>query len=380
LMVCWSWFLVLGSGCWSSVRKPITTTDNQPTTTIDQRTKNAFQVTVSRHSHLYITAAKGGGFLRLTKHVMSSVIDIDRVSKVFKTRRGNVHALREASLCVERGEIFGLLGLNGAGKSTMVKILLDLVRPTSGRALLFDEPVSARRWNDRVGYLPELFRAPDSLNSRQVLVYLGSLSKLSGRRLEDRVEKVLDLAGLQNEANRSVKGFSKGMMLRLGIAQAILHQPELLILDEPTDGLDPLGKKIVRTLLSDLSRAGTTILINSHLLSEIELVANRIAILHKGTVVTQGKLTDLLPKSQGFEVALSRNPGLTEPWVFRQRGASWLCEVEGRDLQKLLSVLGRNRIDIEAVQPLRTTLEDFFLHYVAETSHASSSDLSTSNP
>jgi ABC-2 type transport system ATP-binding protein len=213
-----------------------------------------------------------------------------------------------------------------------------------------------------------------------VLVYLGSLSKLSGRRLEDRVEKVLDLAGLQNEANRSVKGFSKGMMLRLGIAQAILHQPELLILDEPTDGLDPLGKKIVRTLLSDLSRAGTTILINSHLLSEIELVANRIAILHKGTVVTQGKLTDLLPKSQGFEVALSRNPGLTEPWVFRQRGASWLCEVEGRDLQKLLSVLGRNRIDIEAVQPLRTTLEDFFLHYVAETSHASSSDLSTSNP
>lgn len=302
---------------------------------------------------------------------MSSIIETHNLSKTYSTNFGRhtVSALHDVSLQVQPGEIFALLGLNGAGKSTLIKTLLDLVRPTSGKTFLFGEPVSSSKWKHRVGYLPELFNAPKLMSAKQVLRYLGELSSLNGKNLVGRVDETLHKVGLSDASNQKVNTFSKGMVLRLGIAQALLHQPELLLLDEPTEGLDPLGRKMIRNLLTELSSNGVTILLNSHLLSEIELVAHRIAILHKGHLVAQGKLPDLLPQDQRFEVEVSLNPALNDPWQFHPAGSNWLCEVNGNELQHLVSALEAKAIPVLAVRPIRTSLEDVFFSYISQSSY-----------
>jgi len=302
---------------------------------------------------------------------MSSIIETHNLSKTYRTNFGKrrILALHEVSLKVQQGEIFALLGLNGAGKSTLIKTLLDHVRPTSGQAFLFGEPIrSSNKWKHRVGYLPELFSAPKLMNANQVLRYLGELSGLKGKNLAARVDETLQKVGLGDASNQKVNTFSKGMVLRLGIAQALLHQPELLLLDEPTEGLDPLGRKMIRNLLTELSCNGVTILLNSHLLSEIELVAHRIAILHKGHLVAQGKLSDLLPQDQRFEVEVSLNPSLNDSWQFHPAGSNWLCEVQGYELQHLVSALETKAIPVLAVRPIRTSLEDVFFSYISQSS------------
>jgi ABC-2 type transport system ATP-binding protein len=206
------------------------------------------------------------------------------------------------------------------------------------------------------------------MSAKQVLRYLGELSGLNGTNLAARVDETLQKVGLSDASNRKVNTFSKGMVLRLGIAQALLHQPELLLLDEPTEGLDPLGRKMVRNLLTDLSSNGVTILLNSHLLSEIELVAHRIAILHKGRLAAEGKLHDLLPRDQRFEVEVSGNPSLDHSWQFHRAGSSWLCKVQGDELHRVLLALEAKAVRVLAVRPLRTSLEDVFFSYVSESS------------
>jgi ABC-2 type transport system ATP-binding protein len=301
---------------------------------------------------------------------MSSIIETHNLSKTYSTNFGRhrVSALNEVSFQVQQGEVFALLGLNGAGKSTLIKTVLDLVRPTSGQAFLFGEPVRSAAWKRRVGYLPELFSAPKFMNAQQVLRYLGELSGLKGKNLVGRIDETLQKVGLSDASNQKTNSFSKGMVLRLGIAQALLHQPELLLLDEPTEGLDPLGRKIIRNLLTELSSKGVTILLNSHLLSEVELVAHRIAILHKGRLVAQGKLTDLLPQDQRFEVEVSLNPPLNGPWQFHPVGSNWLTEVQGYELQHLVSALEAKAVSVLAVRPIRTSLEDVFFSYISQSS------------
>lgn len=301
---------------------------------------------------------------------MSTVIEIRQLSKTYKQffKRTGVVALHNVSLAVQEGEIFGLLGLNGAGKSTLIKILLNLVRPTFGEAFLFGKAVTSRNWNNSVGYLPELFSASGTMNARQVLRYLGELSGLRGKSLTLQIENNLQKLGLAEVSLQKLNTFSKGMILRLGIAQALLHSPRLLFLDEPTEGLDPDGRRLIRALLIELSANGVTILLNAHALSEIELVAHRIGILHKGQLVAEGKLSDLMPQDQRLEIRVSSNPGMNDKWYFQPQGPHWIFESQASELPQLFSMLEAKSIPILAVRPIRTTLEDVFFSYLSENS------------
>jgi len=199
-------------------------------------------------------------------------------------RRKRQEALRGVSLRVERGEIFGLLGGNGAGKTTFIKVLLGIIRKTTGQASLLGYPAGSRRGRMRVGYLPENLRVPRHLTALTALEYYGHLSNLPSRIIRERRGPLLEKVGLAARAKDPVRTYSKGMLQRLGLAQAMLHDPDLFILDEPTDGLDPLARSQVRGYLLDLKRQGKTIFLNSHILQEVELVCDRVAILDKGNL------------------------------------------------------------------------------------------------
>jgi len=199
-------------------------------------------------------------------------------------RRKRQQALKGVSLRVERGEIFGLLGGNGAGKTTFIKTLLGIVRKTSGQAALLGFPAGDRRGRKLVGYLPENLRVPRHLTGYTALEFYGNLSNLPTSVIRRRRGTLLEKVGLAERAKDPVRTYSKGMLQRLGLAQAMLHDPELFILDEPTDGLDPLARSHVRGYLTDLKRQGKTIFLNSHILQEVELICDRVAILDRGVL------------------------------------------------------------------------------------------------
>jgi ABC-2 type transport system ATP-binding protein len=199
-------------------------------------------------------------------------------------RRKRQPALKGVSLRVERGEIFGLLGGNGAGKTTFIKTLLGIIRKSSGEARLLGFPAGDRRGRKLVGYLPENLRVPRHLTGYTALEYYGNLSNVPTREIRRRRGPLLEKVGLAERAKDPVRMYSKGMLQRLGLAQAILHDPELFILDEPTDGLDPLARSQVRGYLMELKRQGKTIFLNSHILQEVELICDRVAILDKGVL------------------------------------------------------------------------------------------------
>jgi len=300
---------------------------------------------------------------------MAPILETRSVSKSYRIGlRGEfVHALQDVSMSVGEGQVFALLGLNGAGKSTLTKIFLDLVRANSGEVLLFGEPARTSGWKRHVGYLPELFSAPGSMTIRGVLHYLGQLSGLRGTILNQRVNAELEELSLTDLSERRVSTLSKGNVLRLGIAQALLHQPRLLFLDEPTEGLDPAGRRMIRNLLIRLAISGVTILLNSHLLSEVELVAHRLGILHRGKLVASGSSSDLLPPHQRFQVEIAVIPPEERAWHHAKTAGIWTREVEGADdLQHLLSSLKSHAITPLAVKPLQTTLEDVFLEHISD--------------
>lgn len=199
-------------------------------------------------------------------------------------RRRRLTALHGISLQVRPGEIFGLLGGNGAGKTTFIKIMLGIIRRSGGEAQLLGYPAGDRRGRKRVGYLPENLRVPRHLTANTALEYYGNLSGLSTREIRKRRGPLLEMVGLAARARDPVRNYSKGMLQRLGLAQAMLHDPDLFILDEPTDGLDPLARSQVRGFLTELKRQGKTIFLNSHILQEVELVCDRVAILDRGVL------------------------------------------------------------------------------------------------
>jgi ABC-2 type transport system ATP-binding protein len=229
-------------------------------------------------------------------------VDVRNLSKryrdgVFGGRR--IDALQGVSLSVERGEIFGLLGPNGAGKTTLIKVLLGIVRATRGDASLLGFPAGSRLGRKEVGYLPENHRIPRHHTGNSALAFFGSLSGLSGAEIRRRRGDLLAAVGLAEWGRTPVRKYSKGMLQRLGLAQAMLHDPQLLILDEPTDGVDPVGRSEMRAILIDLKAAGKTIFINSHLLQEVELVCDRVAILDRGSLLHQGPIAELTRRSDG---------------------------------------------------------------------------------
>ncbi|MCZ6445392.1 MAG: ABC transporter ATP-binding protein [Planctomycetota bacterium] len=299
------------------------------------------------------------------------VIDLHHVEKIY---RGKVHALRGVEMQVHRGEIFGLLGPNGAGKSTLVKIMMTVVRPTRIGGTLLGRPIGHKPTLRRVGYLPEDHRFPRYLTGRQALEFYAALAKVDRRTRKRRAAELLATVGMSDWADKKVSTYSKGMMQRVGLAQALVNDPQLVLLDEPTDGVDPVGRREIRDVLVELRRRGTTIFLNSHLLSELEMVCDRVAILVQGKVVMQGTIDDLTSQSQRYEITIQ---GAAPDWAqgdpsirveVLSDGQSKLI-VQGSDpgpMQPILDRLrGESRI-ICAMEPVRETLEDLFMRAVTD--------------
>ena len=206
---------------------------------------------------------------------------------------GNTHALRDVSLNVGAGEIFGLLGPNGAGKSTLVKVLLTVVKPTVARGQMLGKPIGDKKTLARIGYLPEQHRLAPYLTARQAVEFVAALSGVDRATRKKRAAELLDRVGLSKWIDRRVNVFSKGMRQRAGLAAALVNDPQIVFLDEPTDGVDPVGRVEIRDLLIQMRREGRTVFLNSHLLGEAEQVCDRVAILVQGRVVKQGRMDDL---------------------------------------------------------------------------------------
>jgi ABC-2 type transport system ATP-binding protein len=239
---------------------------------------------------------------------MEMAIETFNLTKKYNTKVG----CAEICLRVPRGQIFGFLGPNGAGKSTLVKILVGLLFPTSGKALVLNKPLGDMVIREGVGFLPENFRYHDWLTGRQLLEFHASLYRLRGTEKSKRIGEVLELVGLDGKEKQKIQTFSKGMRQRVGLACALLADPELLFLDEPTSALDPIGRRNVREILLNLRAAGKTIFLNSHLLSEVEMVCDAVAFIRQGKIIRQGTMNEL--QSGEIEVEMKVG-GLTQEMV-----------------------------------------------------------------
>ncbi|MEM9664379.1 MAG: ABC transporter ATP-binding protein [Bacteroidota bacterium] len=238
---------------------------------------------------------------------MSTLLTVEGLSKVYHRRtRPDVHALRELTLSVDEGEIFGLLGPNGAGKTTLLKILLGVVHATSGSATLMGHRVPLAASRQRIGFLPESHRFPDYLTGRHLLDVYGRMAGVSASDRAARVPRLLDLVGMGTWADTRVARYSKGMMQRIGLAQALINDPALVFLDEPTDGVDPVGRREIRDLLLQIRGEGRTVFLNSHLLAEVEQVCDRVAILNHGRLVRLDRVDALT--AQAYTLVCSPLP------------------------------------------------------------------------
>ena len=307
---------------------------------------------------------------------MSSIIRVSHLSKQFK----EIKAVDDLSFSVEEGDVYGFLGQNGAGKSTTIRMLLTLVSPTHGDIEIFGKRLSGHR-KEILQQVGAVIEKPDLYKYLSAYDNLAIFAKLSGIRPErDEMMKQLDMVGLAERANSKVKTFSQGMKQRLGIAVALVHNPRLIILDEPTNGLDPQGIADMRSLLSRLSREmGKTLLVSSHLLSEIELVANRILIIDKGRKVVEGIATELLDPSRTMVQVETNDNGSARDTLLTTRWASCLqdssstlrLQMNKADIPVLTSDLVGLGIPVLSIQP-RHSLEDYFLSLTTHNIHVDS--------
>ena len=304
-----------------------------------------------------------------------NAISSQSLSKTYKSglfRRREVQALADFSLEVQKGEIFGLLGPNGAGKTTFIKILLSLTHQTSGAAYILDRKIPDAGVRSGIGYLPENHRYPGYLSGLQVLRFFGQLSGVSGKQLSERIPALLRLVGLSEWHSVKVKRYSKGMMQRLGLAQALINDPELLFLDEPTDGVDPVGRKEIRDILTGLRDRGKTIFLNSHLLSEVELISDRVAILDKGRLLRVGTVDELTSEGSQYtftfegefpEAVLEETRARAFQLTRDQQKITARC-TDPRELNRLIDVLRRHDVQITAIFPERSSLEESFIRLI----------------
>jgi ABC-2 type transport system ATP-binding protein len=295
------------------------------------------------------------------------ILETRKVSKNY----GRIRALRGVSLEVERGEIYGLLGQNGAGKTTLIKVLLGITRGWEGDARVLGQPVGNVETRRRVGYLPEDHRFPEYHTAYSLLNFCGELLGVPRAERRKRIPASLELVGLLGRMHYKIRTYSKGMKQRVGIAQALFHDPELIFLDEPTDGVDPLGRKAIRGLLERLRDQGKTMFINSHLLSEVELLCDRVGILQRGEMIREGGVDELTRQRGLFVIGLGPGQALPEEELtqkgYRVKPDAPFWEVELRDGQSIdpvVDLLRARGLSLRHLVEKRQTLEDLFLKTV----------------
>ena len=305
------------------------------------------------------------------------VVHIDRLRKVFRVgfwgRR--VTALDDLSLTVHRGEVFGFLGPNGAGKTTTLKILMGLIYPSSGRAWIMDRPVGDVHVKHQIGFLPESPYFYDYLTAEEFLRFYGQLFGLHGAALDSRIDYLLNLVGLPHVRTLQLRKFSKGMLQRIGIAQALINDPHLVVLDEPMSGLDPVGRKEVRDLILRLKEEGKTIFFSSHILHDAELLCDRVSILVKGRLVAMGSVKDLVGQASASSIEVvvqglgEEGIAHVQPMVERiaAQGGCTLLVLKGQaQLNGVLDVIRAAKATLISVTPNQGSLEDLFMKEVHE--------------
>jgi len=303
-----------------------------------------------------------------------ALIETQNLSKEYSSRfsKQKVNALNNFSFTVNEGEIFGLLGPNGAGKTTLIKILLAITFQTSGTAKIFGLDARDSKWKKRVGYLPENHKFPNYLTGEQVLGYYGELSGMKrDSKMMQKIDEMLALMNLTQWRKTRIKKYSKGMMQKLGLAQSMLSNPDLIFLDEPTDGVDPIGRKEIRDILHDLKSKGTTIFLNSHLLSEVEMICDRVAILNKGDLIKEGNVHDLTQAENIFMIhtvntlspeikqkvsLIDANAGVGDNEIH--------TETQIETLNKMIDLLRSNNISIKTINQKTSTLEELFINVI----------------
>src|SRR5229473_2498054 len=300
------------------------------------------------------------------------ILGLEKTYSVGFWRKRPKCALRPLNLTVDDGEIFGFLGPNGAGKTTTLKMLMGLVFPTSGTARILGMALDDPKMKAQIGFLPEQPYFYDYLTARELLKYYGLLSGVNAKQLAHRVDNVLARVGLKDASDVQLRKFSKGMLQRVGIAQAILHDPKVIFLDEPMSGLDPMGRREVRNLIEELKSEGKTVFFSTHILSDAEALCDRVAIINQGDLQGVGAVADLTSSVHGKVEVVWQGPAV--PPALRALGAE--CHVTGETVRAILSeanqdaaieALRRERLRLVSVTPVRTSLEDYFMQKLQPT-------------
>jgi ABC-2 type transport system ATP-binding protein len=308
---------------------------------------------------------------------MNKIIEIENLSKDYEVgfwKKKKVRALDDLTLQVESGQIFGFLGGNGAGKTTTIKILMSLIFPTEGRAKILGSDISETKMHARIGYCPENPYFYDYLKASELMMYFGELFGLEAARRKQKTEELLTRVGLEEKDwNKQLRKFSKGMLQRVGLAQALINEPEIVFLDEPMSGLDPIGRREIRELIAELREKGTTVFMSTHILSDIEALCDNVAILRRGKLAATGKLEELLTahgEQQSFEINVKgvAKENLQDE-IAKIAGASVSAKANGANIQvleetdvdRVLQITREAGGRLVSVQPVKQSLEELFV-------------------
>jgi len=304
----------------------------------------------------------------LRKEVNMKALQIRNLKKSFRSNflLKTYQILKDIDINVEEGEIYGFLGPNGAGKTTTIKCILRLIYPDNGEIEIFGTPHSQLASRKKVGYLPEHPYFYDYLTGKELLLFTGRLFSISPKESASRADELLRLVGLENKKDLKLRKYSKGMIQRIGLAQSLINDPDLVILDEPFSGLDPIGRKELRDIILSLKGAGKTIFFSSHILQDMELIVDKVGIIQEGRITREGKLSELISHSvQSYETLFS---GLDEAILkehkiqFQLRDRNFLVVSPGKEeANSLIQLITANKGNIISVSPIKMTLEDIFL-------------------
>ncbi len=308
---------------------------------------------------------------------MKYIVEIENLSKDYEVgfwKKKRVRALDNLNLQVEGGQIFGFLGGNGAGKTTTIKILMSLIFPSTGRAKILGSDISDVAMHQKIGYCPENPYFYDYLKARELMNYFGELFGLDAGERNRKTEELLTRVGLEEKDwNKQLRKFSKGMLQRVGLAQALINEPEIVFLDEPMSGLDPIGRREIRELISDLRASGTTVFMSTHILSDIEALCDNVAILRQGKLAATGKLDELLTRSgekQAFEIVVknvsaenlqSALSAISGAFVAAKPNGANVQITDENDVEKVLQATRSLGGKLISVQPIRQSLEELFV-------------------